>query len=304
MPVVLPPPSPEVGTTILVPPPADLKQPVPLSAIDATILTPPAPVASRTPTSSGQATSFTPSPLSASAPPPPPPPPPPPELSADARRDAAKPARGRGLQSALIAIIVSLVLIIAALSVVLLFSSGILGLPTAGPSTSEVPSTPTGAPSSASATPSPKPTQTPTRSVSPREQALKQLNDAREESMQDLRLDGSWILQIGSKYEGVVDERETTASGSHEFMLPDIWAVHEELADRFADEGDVLLLQATDFGRQVNLPSTTWVTIIRPTDYSIPDYDSGVAHCSQLFPSLTGDDLANACVPRQLKPPF
>lgn len=223
----------------------------------------------------------------------------------------AKPGRN----GPLIAVIIALAVILVAGTggIFYLMSQGALALPgtarratAAPPAGAPTPITPTAPASTAAATPRPTPTRTPTPTptLDPREQALKQLNEARDESLQGLELDGRWILQVGSKYEGVTDQRETTASGSHIFMLPDIWATHESLANRFSDQGEVLLLQATDLGRQVKLPDVTWVTLIDPVGAPVMNYEAGEARCAALFPNLSGDDLENSCMPRQLKPPF
>ena len=87
-------------------------------------------------------------------------------------------------------------------------------------------------------------------------------------------------------------------------MLPDIWTAHDNLTKPFASRGVVLLLQATDCGRQVNLPDVTWVIVLDPAGSPVTSYDAGVARCAALYPNLSGDDLTNACMPRQLKPPF
>lgn len=251
------------------------------------------------------------------APPLPPPPPPPSPTAAQGGAESgtalppALPGRNVPLTATIIA--TAAMLIVGTVSVVYLMSQGALALTGSAPRTaSSVPSatapTRDTASPTAAATPTPrqtpKPTPTPTPTLDPREEALERLNAARDESLDGLQLNGRWILQLGSKYEGVTDPRETTASGSHTFMLPDIWATHEDLASEFAGQGDVLLLQATDFGRQVSLPGVTWVTVVDPAGSPVTSYDAGVARCASLYPGLSGDDLANACMPRQLKPPF
>lgn len=215
-----------------------------------------------------------------------------------------------GHNHALIAVVLALLLIsVAGLgSVIYLLTQGALALPGHVPTPTTVAAPTRVVPSSSvprsTPTPTRRPTPTPTPNLDPRAKALGLLNDARDESLDGLQLDGRWILQVGSKYEGVTDPRETTASGSHTFLLPDIWTTHENLASALSSQGDVLLLQATDFGRQVSLPDVTWVTILDPVDSPVWDYDSGQARCAELYPNLWGDDLANACMPRQLRPPF
>lgn len=153
--------------------------------------------------------------------------------------------------------------------------------------------------SSASQTPTPTPTPT----VDERTQALDNLNDARSRSMQNLVLNGRWVLQLDSKYEGVYDPQQTTANGSHSFGLPDIYQHYQDLASYAGSKGlhNILLLKATDFGTQVALPADTWVTLADPG--GIDSYEAGLAVCSTLYPTLSGDDLLNSCMPRQLSQP-
>lgn len=164
---------------------------------------------------------------------------------------------------------------------------------------------PSPAPSSASPTSkSPTPTPTPTPSVDSRTQALNGLNDARNQSLKNLTLDGRWVLQLDSKYEGVTDPMQTTSSGSHTFQLPDIYSEYQENTKYAASHGisNILLLKGSDFGKQIfQLPEDTWVTIADPGNIS--SYDAGLAVCSSLYPNLSGDALLNSCLPRQLSQP-
>lgn len=147
----------------------------------------------------------------------------------------------------------------------------------------------------------PRTSQTP--SVDARTRAQQQLDSARASSLRGLSLDDRWVLQLDSKYEGITDPRQTTASGSHTFGLPDIWAGHQDLATKVRGNGisRVLLLQSTDFGQQMTSPGVMWVTLADPG--GINSYAAGVTMCSQLFPNLSGDDLTNSCLPRQLSAP-
>ena len=115
-------------------------------------------------------------------------------------------------------------------------------------------------------------------------------------------LDGRWIAQLASKYDGVVDRSQTAASGGHTFRLADILAEHESLRTRYEQQGlSVLLLQATDFGRQRNWNHTIWVTIVDP---GLKSSDAVSRWCRQKHPGLSKKQVTNVCLPRQLQPPY
>ncbi|MFT4216414.1 MAG: hypothetical protein QM619_04405 [Micropruina sp.] len=127
------------------------------------------------------------------------------------------------------------------------------------------------------------------------------LAQQRKEDLAGIELDGRWIAQLASKYDGVVDRTQTAANGSHTFHLADILAEHTTLRKRFEKKGvPVSLLRATDFGRQRDWGHTIWVTIADPgadTEAEINRW------CTRNNPSLTKKQVENVCLARQLQPP-
>ncbi|RLP09473.1 serine/threonine protein kinase [Propionibacterium australiense] len=203
-----------------------------------------------------------------------------------------KPGRGGGVKTAIIIALATLLVAAIVIGIVLFKDRD----------NAEEPASPEPSTSATSETPTPTPTPTP--SVDERTHALNELNDARSRSMQNLVLDGRWVLQIDSKYEGIYDPQQTTADGSHTFTLPDIYDRYQENVQYAAAHGihSMLLLKGGDFGKQIfSLPEDTWVTIADPG--GIDSYDAGLAVCSSLYPNLSGDALLNSCLPRQLTVP-
>ncbi|MBK7723156.1 MAG: hypothetical protein IPI32_13310 [Austwickia sp.] len=157
--------------------------------------------------------------------------------------------------------------------------------PTMGPTTG-----PTTGPGTAPVTPS--------ASAPDPQQSLAELRTVREGSVDGLNLDGHWAAQLASKYDGVVDPLQTAGNGGHTFRYPDILAEYEQL--RASHGESTILLNGSDFGRQGGRTKQTWVTL----------YDGGFASaqeartwCTRAFPALTGQALANRCVPRALTAP-
>jgi serine/threonine protein kinase, bacterial len=168
-------------------------------------------------------------------------------------------------------------------------------------------STSSSAPTSAAASPVQTSTVTATPTATPPPDpnvvAANELQRIRNADVGTVSLNGRWILQVASKYDGVVDKLQTTASGSHEFKLSDILLEHQQLQDRFAKQGiPVYLLKATDFGKStVGHPERIWVTVLDPG--GISSAASAVDKCHQLFPELDEAHLANTCVGRTFTPP-
>lgn len=112
-------------------------------------------------------------------------------------------------------------------------------------------------------------------------------------------LDGQWAAQLASKFVGVRDPRQRTATGSDTFYAFDILAEHVHLRDAFS-EYDVRLLRGQDFGRgRTRDGATIWYT------FAVNGFESEADvrdFCESAFPGFSGADLENRCVPRQLKP--
>lgn len=144
------------------------------------------------------------------------------------------------------------------------------------------------------------------------EDALHELEARREESLDYLTLDGRWVLQIDSKYAGVVDQFETASDGSHIFSLYDICVAQGEKAETWKYAAGFYHLRATDFGdsSKARQPEETWVLLMDPGADSLAPHGEGVVTdediqgaCASFFPDLSGEELANACVPRKLTEP-
>lgn len=132
------------------------------------------------------------------------------------------------------------------------------------------------------------------------------LEQRRSDTWSSAYLDDRWVLQLDSKYSGVVDPRETAPNGSHTFYNSDICEVQGDKAAMWSATGYIHHTRASDSGRsQTGRSSSTWVLLLDPYDAGYGGYskDEAEAACADLFPSLSGDDLANECVPRKLSDP-
>ena len=156
-----------------------------------------------------------------------------------------------------------------------------------------------------SSSPTDQSTESSTPSVSPEvptEKPATTLARLREQDLASAVLDGRWIAQLASKYDGVVDRTQTAASGGHTFRLADIVAEHQSLRNRFESQGiSVLLLRATDFGRQRGGTRTIWVTIADP---GAGTKDEMLRWCTRNFPNRTKKQVENVCFPREFKAPY
>lgn len=137
-----------------------------------------------------------------------------------------------------------------------------------------------------------------TRSDSPKTT----LTNLRRDALNDIDRDGRWAVTLSAKYDGIVDEHQTSASGSHTFGLKDILALHSQLEDRHEDGGTIYLVTSRDLESTADgsYADTLWMTMLDPG--GLASRDEALAWCESTF-SLTGDDLLNVCYPRQLKSP-
>lgn len=116
--------------------------------------------------------------------------------------------------------------------------------------------------------------------------------------------DGRWLIQLSSKWVGIVDSQQVTTSGSHTFGAQDIFAEYRQLKNRY---GAVRLLQSTDFAKQyvyAKKPAgePIWVSAYDPG--WMRSESEAMAWCQREFPGRSGDDLKNVCFPRQARPPY
>ena len=129
------------------------------------------------------------------------------------------------------------------------------------------------------------------------------LTDQRRVDRTLVDLDGQWSAMLASKYDGVKDPLQTTASGSPVFRSADIMAAHYRLRDTIqTDTGiPVVLARSTDFGKAVTVDGKPlWVTLAVGEWSSADEVRSW---CAGAFPDLSSDQLANQCVPARLTRP-
>lgn len=127
------------------------------------------------------------------------------------------------------------------------------------------------------------------------------LSEQRYADIASLSLNGRWIAQLSSKYDGVTDSTQVAGNGTHTFYLDDILIEHQALRTGFTSAGArIYLLAATDFGKQRTWPGTLWVTIADP---GLSSQSQVQQWCQTQFPQLSGKQLENVCMARQLNPP-
>jgi len=108
---------------------------------------------------------------------------------------------------------------------------------------------------------------------------------------------GQWVARLASKYVGIVDPAQTTASGSHTFAAADIYAEHALLAR--AIDADVYLLDSRKWTtHRVHEGEPYWMTVA--VSDAFVDADAVLAWCSRQYPTLSGTALSNRCLPMQL----
>lgn len=205
--------------------------------------------------------------------------------------------------TAIVAAVVAGVLLLGAGGAALWFF-GSDGEPAAGPPSTSTPTTTvTATPpptTTVTSTATPPPTTTVTTTAAP-PSAAEQLSDKRDESLARLDTDGDWAVSLSAKQDGTRDDRQVTSSGSHVFRLPDILELHEGYESTYAWT-DVYLLKAEDLGSTVGADDDKiWMTIVDPG--WLTTREDAEAWCAVEFSWLSGDDLDNACYPRQLRAP-
>ncbi|MGV8846456.1 hypothetical protein [Tessaracoccus sp.] len=131
------------------------------------------------------------------------------------------------------------------------------------------------------------------------EAARIRLEELRDESVPYLSLDGHWVVVLSTKKSGVEDASQTARNGSHVFYDDDILSLHEDLADLFSSDADVLLIRSSDFGKQPRSGDVFWRTIV---DRGFHDKEQAADWCNQHFTG-TAKDIENACLPKPLVPP-
>jgi len=146
----------------------------------------------------------------------------------------------------------------------------------------------------------PEPTQEAT-TLDPEQTALAELERIHTQDLAAVYFQGQYAVQIASKYPGIVDKMQETASGSHVFQASDILAEHQRLRDQHTDaEHPVVLLKSTDYGkRQLVNGQPLWVTFALG---DFPDGPSVVSWCDAHFADLPQAERENQCAVRRLEP--
>lgn len=131
---------------------------------------------------------------------------------------------------------------------------------------------------------------------------LTDLEALREESLLSYDPNGRWVVGLSAKFDGITDARQTADSGSNVFGLDDILDLHEQLAEVHSDDGRVFLVLAKDVGSaQGPRDDEIWMTLLDPG--GLYSRDEAQAWCEENFADVTGEELANACYPRELDAP-
>ena len=138
-------------------------------------------------------------------------------------------------------------------------------------------------------------------SASSAQAALAELGRLSGEGRAQVTFRGQFAAQLASKYPGIVDPMQTTASGSHTFTAADILDEHRRLnADHAGPDHPVILLKSTDYGKRQKVGTHfLWVTFAIG---DFPDRQSVLTWCATQFATLTGDERENQCAVRRLDP--
>lgn len=156
--------------------------------------------------------------------------------------------------------------------------------------------------SSTSSDPTTTITSTTTSTSSNTTSAEDELGHLRDDSLARLSTNGRWAVSLSAKQDGTRDDRQTTSGGSHVFRLPDILELHEDYDRIYSSSTSVYLVKAEDLGSSSGPDaSRIWMTIVDPGGLS--SREDAKRWCQDEFPHLSGDDLDNACYPRQLTSP-
>lgn len=174
------------------------------------------------------------------------------------------------------------------------------GVPSLSRATSTAPTPrPTGR-LAATSVPTPTPTARTATSVpaDPKGHAVTELGRQAAADRRGLTVDNQYVAQLASKWVGISDPLQTTASGGHTFGAQDILAEHRALRDRIKN-AEVRLLDSTTYGaRRSRDGEPYWVTVaLSPSFTSAESVDRW---CAAAFPDRSGQELKNSCLPTRL----
>ena len=173
-------------------------------------------------------------------------------------------------------------------------TTAIPGSGSSGSGTASSAGTTSSSPSSGPAPTHPKPTK------AERERAA--LAELKRQAANDLAMTNfsdQWVAQLSSKYVGVTDKLQHTASGSHKFQAVDMLAEYRGLRKRFSTSYEVRLLRGQDFyPYKTHKGKTFWYIFI------LGDFGSRAEvkrFCAASYPKFSGEALLDHCLSRQLK---
>jgi hypothetical protein len=154
--------------------------------------------------------------------------------------------------------------------------------------------------------PSTSPPISPPPSPSPRFEADAQRKAKRElarlaaDGRHNVTLDSRWVAQLSSKWIGITDPLQITASGSHTFQATDILAEHLQLKNTDNRGAQVFMLRNLDFGAGKRPDGRLlWMTF---ADGGFSSREDAHRWCNNRFPNLHGKRLKNTCLPNRLRP--
>jgi hypothetical protein len=103
---------------------------------------------------------------------------------------------------------------------------------------------------------------------------------------------GTWLVQLDSKYVGIVDPSQQATP----FTAMAIWHRFEGYRTRFPNQQDALrVLRSTDFGKQSPGSKVYWALVLK---LNLNSRDDALAWCMNHFPQR-GKALENRCYPRR-----
>lgn len=128
--------------------------------------------------------------------------------------------------------------------------------------------------------------------------AHRELERLADNGIAGVSLDGQDVAMIASKWAGIRDPLQTTASGGHVFQYSDILDEYQRLANGDNFGASVVMLRSTDYGRGTTSPDGKVLYVTFATGFRTP---SAVrSWCTLRFSDLSKKQRADSCVPTQL----
>jgi MTH538 TIR-like domain (DUF1863) len=128
-------------------------------------------------------------------------------------------------------------------------------------------------------------------------QALGELEQLAGADRKLTKFEGQWVAQVASKYVGISDPLQRTASGSHVFYAADILAEHKAMRQQFSNPFTVRLLKGSELPVANTNSQLFWYTFVFGDFTSSADVK---AFCTNAFADLSRKARANHCASRRL----